>query len=205
MGSRSLTFLLSAIAILPAFSQSREVFVLDDSVSSSVFETLDFIEGAYEDNALVSSLSAMPYVSPGSPEGVLDMLLDAYAHHEDLFRHSITSSFGYREEYGRMHWGVDLAMDAGEGIAIPMVGKVVRTGYDEAGYGHFVIVAHPDGLETRYAHLREILVEPGDSISAGDIIATCGSTGNSTAPHLHFEVRRYGMPINPEQVFRFGR
>ena len=203
MNNRSRILLIAIITSLPAFSQSREVLVSADSVSSSIFGALDFVDDAYEDNSVVQSLSSIPFVNHATTEGVLDMLVEAYNDSTDLFKHKLTSPFGFREEFGRMHWGVDLSMKPGEGIPIPLGGTVVRTGYDEDGYGYFVIVAHPNSLETRYAHLKEILVHPGDTVYPGTIIATSGNSGNSTAPHLHFEIRRNGLPVNPTQIFPF--
>ena len=115
----------------------------------------------------------------------------------------ITSYFGYRPEFGRMHYGVDIAMCVGDSIRVPMEGTLEYSGYDRRGYGHYLIVKHPNGLETRYAHLsKKLVTEQGTRLAAGEVIALSGRSGNSTGPHLHLEARYKGIPLNPLNVFR---
>lgn len=109
----------------------------------------------------------------------------------------ITSRFGLRNVGKRMHKGVDISLHRGDSIKVALGGKVERVGYERRGYGHFVIVAHRDGVQTRYAHLQRPLVRPGDEVMAGDIIALGGTSGNSTGPHLHFEIRCMRLPVDP--------
>lgn len=114
-----------------------------------------------------------------------------------------TSKFGYREAYGRMHKGVDISLKEGDIVCSALPGVVGRIGYEPGGYGHFIIVAHSDGVETRYAHLSRVTASVGQKVSAGDAIALGGNTGNSTGPHLHFEVRKHGKAIDPLLLFSF--
>lgn len=114
-----------------------------------------------------------------------------------------TSVFGYREKYGRMHKGVDISLNVGDVVCAALPGVVGRIGYERGGYGHFVIVVHSDGVETRYAHLSRVTASVGQRVSAGEAIALGGNTGNSTGPHLHFEVRKQGKAIDPLLVFGF--
>ncbi|RYG81536.1 MAG: M23 family metallopeptidase, partial [Alphaproteobacteria bacterium] len=79
-------------------------------------------------------------------------------------------------------------------------GEVVRTGYDPEGYGNFIEVRHPNGMSTLYGHLSRIDVANGDAVTMGQRIGLVGSTGYSTGPHLHFEVRRDGAQVNPTKV-----
>ena len=79
-------------------------------------------------------------------------------------------------------------------------GKVLLTGYEPAGYGRFVEIQHGEGLTSLYAHLSRVDVRPGDRVDGGAAIGAVGSTGYSTGPHLHFEVRRRGRPLDPERV-----
>jgi murein DD-endopeptidase MepM/ murein hydrolase activator NlpD len=83
-------------------------------------------------------------------------------------------------------------------------GTVVSAGWN-GGYGRMVEVEHADGFTTRYGHLSKILVKKGQQLSAGDIVGKVGSTGRSTGPHLHYEVRRNGEALNPSRFLKAGR
>ena len=112
----------------------------------------------------------------------------------------VSSPFGYRVNpvtgnYG-MHGGIDLSANSGTAIKSVLSGKVLKSKYS-SDYGNFVTVDHGDGLVTLYAHCSKLLVEAGDSIKQGDVIALVGSTGRSTGPHLHLEVRINDVRINP--------
>lgn len=101
----------------------------------------------------------------------------------------------------RMHHGVDLDADSGTPIAAISDGIVAFAG-ERGGYGNLVIIDHGGGYETRYAHQEHLTVTAGDLVNAGDLIGSVGSTGNSTGPHLHFEVRRDGVSVDPEPWLR---
>ena len=116
----------------------------------------------------------------------------------------ITSNFGFRPRFGRMHKGIDIAMNVGDTVCVPIPGVVSRVSYEAGGYGHYVVVKHENGLETRYAHLSVCLVGPGEQVSPDRPIALSGNTGNSTGPHLHFETRVNGTAIDPQQIFNFA-
>lgn len=109
----------------------------------------------------------------------------------------ITSAFGLREAGNRMHKGVDISLRRGDSVYAAFDGKVLRVGYEKTGYGYFIILEHADGIESRYAHLQRPLVKPGDEITAGQQIAVGGTSGNSTGPHLHFEIRCHQTPVDP--------
>ncbi|MDE7154461.1 MAG: M23 family metallopeptidase [Muribaculaceae bacterium] len=113
----------------------------------------------------------------------------------------ITSHYGFRKEFNRMHYGIDIAMECGDSIAVPMSGTVRQRGYDAGGYGNYLIITHDNGLETRYAHLSKPLVSENCRVERGDIIAISGNSGHSTGPHLHLETRYLGIPLNPLAVF----
>ena len=115
----------------------------------------------------------------------------------------ITSKFGYRPRFGRMHKGIDIAMCVGDTVCVPLPGVVDRISYEAGGYGNYVVVKHEDGLETRYAHLSATLVSPGDRLVAFQPVALSGNTGNSTGPHLHFETRIFGTAVDPQSIFDF--
>lgn len=117
--------------------------------------------------------------------------------------YAVNSAFGPRRLPGqalRRHEGVDIAAPQGTGVYVAAEGAVVRTGYDAVGYGRFIEVRHPNGMTTFYAHLNRQDVRSGDRLDAGERIGLVGSTGRSTGPHLHFEVRRGDRQVNPVSV-----
>lgn len=107
---------------------------------------------------------------------------------------TITSGFGMR--WGRMHQGIDIAAPTGHPIRAAKAGTV-STATTAGGYGNMVIVDHGGGVATLYAHASQLLVTSGERVAQGELIAAVGSTGFSTGPHLHFEVRVNGAPQNP--------
>ena len=119
-------------------------------------------------------------------------------------RGRITSRFGFRPAYGRMHKGIDIALQVGDTIVAAMDGKVERVSIDPHGYGIFVCLDHSNGVKTRYAHLCRSLVTPGMFVTAGEAIALGGNTGNSTGPHLHFETRVNDTAMDPSKFFDFS-
>jgi murein DD-endopeptidase MepM/ murein hydrolase activator NlpD len=112
----------------------------------------------------------------------------------------LSSPFGYRIhpifKTRKMHTGIDLAAPSGTPIRAADGGTIVFAGW-RGGYGKTVIVQHGNGLATLYAHLSSIKVGSGQSVGKGDVVGLVGSTGYSTGPHLHFEVRKNGSPVNP--------
>ena len=112
----------------------------------------------------------------------------------------ITSEFGWRTHpiFGtqRYHSGLDIGGDYGLPIVAAASGTVIHAGWI-SGYGYTVIIDHGGGITTLYGHNESLLVGEGESVSQGQTIAMCGSTGNSTGPHCHFEVRENGEPVSP--------
>lgn len=109
----------------------------------------------------------------------------------------LTSPYGYRAKFKRMHKGVDIGIKMNDTIYAAFDGKVRLTNFEANGYGNYVILRHPNGLETVYGHLNKFLVKPDQTVRAGQPIALGGSTGRSTGPHLHFETRYMGYACNP--------
>ena len=107
------------------------------------------------------------------------------------------SAFGPRR--GRQHKGIDTDLNIGDTLRTVFDGKIRYANY-VSGFGNLVIIRHYNGLETYYAHLSKILVEPGDLLSAGDVIGLGGETGNALGPHLHFEIRYMDNAFDPEKV-----
>ena len=112
----------------------------------------------------------------------------------------ITSPFGWRVHpiFGtqRLHTGIDIGADYGDAIRAADGGVVIHSDW-MGGYGNAVIIDHGNGISTLYAHNSQLLVSEGQTVAKGQTVARCGSTGYSTGPHLHFEVRQNGSPVNP--------
>lgn len=113
------------------------------------------------------------------------------------------TSGGYiSSKYGEIrgnkaHKGIDIAEGLGEDVSASLDGKVIKAGYNSAGYGNLIIIEHDNNMKTYYAHLNKIYVKAGDIVKKGNVIGAIGSTGNSTGPHLHFELRVNETPVDP--------
>lgn len=120
----------------------------------------------------------------------------------------ISSRFGYRMDpflrRPALHAGLDLVATTGTEVRATAAGTVVAAGWS-GGYGQMVEIRHAGGVSTRYAHLSAILVDSGMRVSAGMPIGRVGSTGRSTGPHLHYETRRDGEPVNPTPFLQAGK
>jgi len=148
------------------------------------------------------ALSALPPVTAvAEPAGPM---LRPMLFEEPVRGFPINSRFGMRrlggERGARMHKGVDIAAPQGTTVYSAAEGEILRTGRQPDGYGNFIEMRHPNGMTTMYAHLSRIDVASGDRVLAGERIGLVGSTGYSTGPHLHFEVRRDGEQVNPGRV-----
>lgn len=109
-----------------------------------------------------------------------------------------TSGYGWR--WGRMHKGIDVANNVGTPIVAAAAGRITYAGWHDGGYGYLVEITHEDGSTSIYAHNSRILVREGDEVALGQTISEMGSTGRSTGPHLHFEIRPAGSgAVNPLQ------
>ena len=109
---------------------------------------------------------------------------------------TITSRFGSR--WGGTHTGLDIGANTGTAIKAAAAGTVVKVERRTTSYGYLVIIAHNSRVQTYYAHCSAIYVKEGQHVSQGEVIAAVGSTGNSTGPHLHLEVRVNGVAQNPQ-------
>lgn len=153
-------------------------------IQSSSFDELE--EAALYNQQLLAS---KPMIQPISPA-------DQYW---------LTSTFGYRTDpftkARRSHHGIDLAGPRGLKIHATGDGIVKIAEYSRSGYGKEVLLDHGFGYSSRYAHLQDILVEPGETVKRGQVIGTLGSSGRSTGPHLHYEVRLFNKAINPMHYY----
>jgi murein DD-endopeptidase MepM/ murein hydrolase activator NlpD len=115
----------------------------------------------------------------------------------------VNSRFGPR--WGRMHGGVDLDLNTGDAVYATFDGIIRVKSYDRYGFGYYYVVRHKNGLETLYGHLSKHVMEVGDEVLAGDLLGKGGSTGRSTGPHLHYELRFRGLYFDPEIVYDFEK
>jgi len=141
-------------------------------------------------------LSLPVFLLFSAPESLAEQLAGV---HPVIFSR-ISSNFGMRNhpifKVLRSHAGVDLAAPMSAHVRVILKGKVIYAG-ENGGYGKLISVMHSDGLVTMYGHLDEILVNLGETVDGGHVIGRVGETGNVTGPHLHFEVRKKGIALNP--------
>jgi peptidoglycan hydrolase-like protein with peptidoglycan-binding domain len=156
----------------------------------SVSLSADGVAGSHTIQALIHGASSHPSGSgrgSGSPSGPVRFLRPVNA--------PITSPFGMR--WGRMHTGVDFGAPYGASVDAAGRGTVYFAGWNSGGYGYLVIIQHRLGFQSWYAHLSSVSVHSGQAVTGGTHIGNVGATGHATGPHLHFEVRHNGVPINP--------
>ena len=119
--------------------------------------------------------------------------------------HVVTSPFGMRMHpilgVYKMHTGIDIGADYGASILAADGGTVIISGYDDGGYGNYIVIDHGNGFTTLYGHMSKREVSEGQSVYQGQEIGLVGSTGNSTGPHLHFEISQDGTRVNPLNYF----
>lgn len=108
-----------------------------------------------------------------------------------------TVTSGYGERWNSFHKGIDIASNIGDKVNAAIEGKVTYAQYNDGGYGNLIIIEHEGNMTTYYAHLSEIYAKLGDIVNTGDLIGAVGNTGFSTGPHLHFELRVNGLPVDP--------
>ena len=135
------------------------------------------------------------------PEATAIRLVDSLESYHYPYIGRITSRYGPRR--GRAHQGLDIGLKTGDPIYATFDGKV-RISKAAGDYGNLVVIRHNNGLETYYAHLSQRDVEVGDWVVAGQQIGLGGSTGRSTGPHLHYEVRYKGQSFDPERIIDFN-
>ena len=117
-------------------------------------------------------------------------------------RLKINSEYGIRRRW--MHRGIDLDLNIGDTVRAAFSGKVRIKNFERGGYGNYLVIRHPNGLETVYGHLSGFLVGENQIVLAGQPIGLGGSTGRSTGPHLHFETRFLGEAFNPHEIIDFN-
>lgn len=207
-----LTFLLS-------FSQEKNIInslnigPTDETDSLKIFSNFNtfylpdkidsFIEApAYELYLFWDTLNFNPYktnIEFFNNYYIVDLQYDKFSF--PLISNNLSSKFGWRGK--RFHSGVDITIKKGDTVYAVMEGKVRFAKYYK-GYGNVVVIRHSNGLESIYAHLSKILIKNNEYIDSGTPIGLGGATGKTTGPHLHFEFRFLGIPIDPSFIIDFN-
>jgi LysM repeat protein len=186
-------------------SISKQALKLDSIIASHLSQEDNYIEDDSDNPASELYEGAWSSKGVNANRVMLDKVPDSVTFDCSGYSHpimgTITSLFGPRPN--RYHYGVDIKLNIGDQVASAWDGKVRVTNYDKGGYGSYIVIRHNNGLETVYGHLSQIKVFEGQAVRAGQIIALGGNSGHSTGPHLHFETRFLGNPINPERFIDF--
>lgn len=196
----------AAIDTIPTDDKYVDIVLFDDQTWDYLYHSRPGIDSTYVFDGYWSTEDLYVYKKyPVSeiPSEVDLVLFDENHGYCPPVISKVTSK--YRVRHSRPHTGVDLDLDTGDTVRVAFDGIVrCSSGSKETGgYGNLIIVRHSNGLETYYAHLSKRLVVPGEPVRAGDPIGLGGSTGHSTGPHLHFEMRYKGQTFDPERVFNF--
>lgn len=198
---------ISALAVLPASGQDllanqapidKKMKAVDSEMLRQLIEIEEYDSPADElyqdwDNTYAHRETALPD----------SFTIDLRDFHMPTASRVITSNFGSR--WGRQHKGLDIKVYIGDTIRAAFSGKVrvVKNEGARRGYGKYIVIRHPNGLETIYGHLSKWLVVENQEVRAGEPIALGGNTGRSTGSHLHFETRLCGVALNPAIMFDF--
>jgi hypothetical protein len=151
------------------------------------------------------SVPAMGEGSRGGPVVLADTIGEAEMDPETREAVKIPlDDYRVSQKFWILHSGIDLASRFGESVRPMMNGRVVKTEKNWFGYGNLVIVAHSREYESWYAHLSKVTVIEGQNIDTDTVLGEVGSTGRSTGPHLHLEIRENGIPINPGTILRMN-
>jgi murein DD-endopeptidase MepM/ murein hydrolase activator NlpD len=173
-----------------------------DQVSSSLDQLY-----ALRSSALSGAATVGIELGGGRPATTADWLRMAAAPTMWPVEGPVTGSFGERIDpfngEGAFHTGVDISAAYGQPVVAPADGVVTFAG-DAGGYGRLVILEHGQGISTRYGHLASFAVALGQSVRRGDVIGYVGRSGRATGPHLHYEVRIQGVPVNPHKYLRIS-
>ena len=194
---------VSAIDTLATESDKISIILFNDNTWRYVMsENYKADSEVFSDHWNTTATHAYSDVELNSlPEAMPILLIDSMESYHYPYIGRITSRYGPRR--GRAHQGLDISLKTGDPIYATFDGKV-RFSKAAGNYGNLVIIRHNNGLETYYAHLSQRDVEVGDWVVAGQQIGLGGSTGRSTGPHLHYEVRYKGQSFDPERIIDFS-
>lgn len=199
---------------LPAYKQA----LLEDTINrlderSRLIESVMDKIGVYVKVKEDEKHSGGPYISP--EQAYSERLLNRTDHYINVLEKlplgrpvcgEVTSRFGWRTDpflkKPALHGGIDIKGKIGDKVEATAAGKVVFTGYDRGGYGHYVKISHDNNYESIFGHLSKITVKKGDTVKRRQVIGLLGNSGRSTGPHLHYELRYKGRHINPARYMR---
>ena len=170
------------------YIRNRDISVIDETIFTKDWDTVNL-------SVYKTELKDLPISM------VID-LVDTLKSYHYPYKGRITSKYGPRRR--RVHQGTDIGLSIGDPIYATFDGRVRITKYYRGGYGNLIVLRHDNGLETYYGHLSEILVKPEQWVTAGQIIGYGGSTGRSTGPHLHYEMRYKGQSFDAERLINFA-
>lgn len=195
--------------------QQEEIPVVDETIKKeemseqlpqeeiSTDSTDEIIEDVQTKEEAVTPPEVSPYTGPALPENAsMDYFELGLAETVTPVLGRITSPYGYRDDpitsgEDEFHVGVDLSAEIGTPVLSFAAGTVDFIG-ESSGYGLYIQIDHGNGITTFYCHCSQLCVQKGMQVSAGQMIAKTGDTGNTTGPHLHMEMRRHGILLNPE-------
>jgi len=194
-------YLAKVVDIEKSFKKNRELAERLAQMAGVDLESYEQPENFNLDSMLTDSANAMPSELVGAP-GEYKIPLTK----EELQKQTvpygrplygwISRTFMTDEKGGEKHLGFDFAVKNGTSVTATASGVVTFAGWDDT-FGNLVIIDHGNGYETIYGHNQKLLVEEGESVLKGDVIALSGNTGKSSAPHLHYEIRKNGVAIDP--------
>lgn len=177
--------------------ESLEDMMLEEELANeALMFPADELYGSHWENKWVNPFRANKIEFPDSAE--IDCARFTIPIDNEI---KVTSKYGPRRR--RMHYGIDLKVYVGDTIRAAFDGKVRIRSTERRGYGNYLVLRHPNGLETVYGHLSKFIVNENEIVRAGQPIGLGGNTGRSTGSHLHFETRFLGQPINPADIIDF--
>lgn len=188
-----------AIFVLAAafwFCSSTDISVSKDDITAND-GAVTVVTEAFDDTEISESPDILSDTSEAASSDIEPVEADCSASDDGFINPAegvLTSGFGAR--WGRNHNGIDIGADSGSEILAAENGTVTCAGI-VSGYGNYVAIDHGNGFETAYAHCSSIVADEGEHVAKGQVIAYVGSTGNSTGPHLHFEIKLNGEYLNP--------
>ena len=196
----------TAIDTLDTGDKYKKVVLFDDNTWQYYeLDRPNISDEDFEDNWDIESIHICKDIPVSSlPEEVDLVLTDSTHGYSAPITGRVSSGFKFRRT--RNHNGTDIVLNVGDTIRAAFDGKVrvVRTVGHAGGYGNLMVIRHANGLETYYAHLSGFIADENEIVKAGEPVALGGNTGRSTGPHLHFEVRYMGKPVDAERLFDFA-
>lgn len=204
------TFKIDELPTLPidtidTYHPEAKIITYTNNTFDYYFPNYDILvdKKVFKENWTINQVFAYYGVGKGTlPNKIeLELIKDEKDFHIPTYGR-ISSRYGPRRR--GVHKGIDICVPVGEPVYAVFEGRVRHAKYNNGGYGNLIIVRHPNGLETYYAHLCQLNVEVNDYVVAGQVIGYGGNTGRSSGPHLHFEIRYYDQSIDPERLIDFS-